>query len=327
MLRLIRLQKSDLTQFARGFLMGGADIIPGVSGGTVALILGIYERLITAISHVDGHLLSLIGKGHWRQAAQHLDLRFLLGLGAGILTGIACLAKLMRYLLLYQRMYTLAVFFGLILASSFLVMRLVQPRSQTQRAACYLLAALSALFAFWLVGLEQVGFHDHLGYFFLCGAIAICAMILPGISGSYILWLLGAYVAVTGIIEHILHFEFEQREILSLLVFAVGCAVGLIGFSKLLRWLLARAHMPIMALLGGFMIGSLRLMWPFQHDLTPETIELKSKRYRTYLPAEFDSQVVTCCVLVVLAMLAVWMLERWGNLLDEEQPTAAKQVP
>lgn len=294
--------------------MGGADIIPGVSGGTVALILGIYERLVGAISHVDGHLIGLVAQRQWRAAAEYLDFRFLLTLGIGILTGIACLARLMHYLLLEQRMYTLAVFFGLILASSFIVMRLVQPQNRGQRIGCYVLAAGAALFAYWLVGLEQVGFHDHLGYFFLCGAIAICAMILPGISGSYILWLLGAYVAVTGMIKDVLKFDCTQREFISLLVFAAGCICGLIGFSKLLKWLLARAHMPIMAILGGFMIGSLRLMWPFQIDLTPEITKLKAKRYAQIMPESWDQDVTACLLFALGAIAVVLILERWGSI-------------
>ena len=315
---MIRPEREDWAQVARGFLMGGADIIPGVSGGTVALILGIYQRLVTAISHVDSHLIRLMLKRQWRAAAEYLDLRFLVTLGVGILTGIACLVKFMHYLLLEQRMYTLAVFFGLILSSSIIVMRLVQPRNAAQRVACYALVAATAIFAFWLVGLEQVGFHDHLGYFFLCGMIAIIAMILPGISGSYILWLLGAYVAVTGIIKDLLQFQTTQRDLLCFLVFAVGCAVGLIGFSKLLRWLLDRAHMPIMAVLGGFMVGSLRLMWPFQKDLTPDVVQLKAKRYDPIMPQQWDLDVTLCLALALVAMSAVLMLERWARIDDNE---------
>lgn len=310
---MLPFDRNDLTQFARGFLMGGADIIPGVSGGTVALILGIYQRLVSAISNVDGTLFGLVARRQWRAAAEHIDLRFLVTLGLGILTGIACLASLMHSLLMHQRPYTLSVFFGLILASSYVVLKMLSPNSPTQRVACYGLAFLAAIFAFWLVGLEQVSFHDHLGYFFLCGMLAICAMILPGISGSYILWLLGAYVAVTGIIKSVLKFECTQRELLCLLVFATGCAIGLVGFSKLIKWSLSRAHDPIMAMLGGFMIGSLRLMWPFQHDLTPEVDKLKEKRYELIMPDNWDNEVTLCVALAIVAVVFVVTLERWGS--------------
>lgn len=307
---MYRLQRKDLAQVARGFLMGGADIIPGVSGGTVALILGIYERLVTAVSHIDGHLLSLVAKRQWRAAAEHFDFRFLVTLAIGVLSGIACLAGLMHYLLLEQRMYTLAVFFGLILASSFIVMRLVRPRETSRLIGCYVLAALAAVFAFWLVGLEQIGFRDHPAYYFFCGTVAICAMILPGISGSYILLLFGAYEVVTGMIKDVLKLQFTQYQFVCLLVFSLGCAVGLIGFSKLLKWLLARFHMPIMAILGGFMIGSLRLIWPFQEKLA---LVGKKQLYGPIMPQTWNSDVTLCLMLALGALAAVLSLERWGS--------------
>jgi len=308
---LIQFERKDFAQIARGFLMGGADIIPGVSGGTVALILGIYQRLVGAISHLDGHFLRLVARRRWREAADYLDFRFLLTLGVGILTGIACLAQLMHYLLLEQRTYTLAVFFGLILASSFIVMRMMRPQGAAHRASCYLLVAGAGGFAYWLVGLQAGVFHDHLGYFFLCGMVAICAMILPGISGSYLLLLLGAYQTVTGIIKDVVALKCTSREFISLLVFAAGCACGLIGFSKILQWLLSRFHTPIMAILGGFMIGSLRLMWPFQNRIA-------EKRYEQILPPSWSQEVTACLVLAMVAMLSVLILERLGRVESEE---------
>jgi putative membrane protein len=294
--------------------MGSADIIPGVSGGTIALVLGIYPRLVTAISHFDTHLLGLVARREWKVAAAHVDLRFLIALALGILTGVVSLASLMLYLLTHERQYTLSVFFGLILASSLIVARMVQPQTKAQTAAAWLLALAAGIFAFWLVGLEQFGLHDNLGYFFGCGVVAICAMILPGISGAYILWLLGAYETVTGIIHNAAHFQITGREILTLVVFAAGCAVGLIAFSKLLRWLLAQAHMATMAVLGGFMVGSLRLMWPFQIDLTPHIEKLNLKQYQPFLPEQWDAGVTACLVLAATAMVAILLLERWGSL-------------
>jgi putative membrane protein len=294
--------------------MGSADIVPGVSGGTIALILGIYPRLVTAISRFDAHLLGLLARREWRAAAVHVDLRFLVTLALGILTGIVALASLMLYLLTHQRQYTLAVFFGLIMASSLIVARMVQPRTRAQLGGTCLLALAAGVFAFWLVGLEQVGLRDHLGYYFLCGMVAICAMILPGISGAYILWLMGAYETVAGIIHNLAHWEITARELLTLVVFASGCAIGLISFSKLLRWLLAQAYMATLAVLGGFMVGSLRLMWPFQTDLTPQIEKLNSKQYQSFVPEQWDSGVTACVALAVTAMAAVLLLERWGSL-------------
>lgn len=320
---MLRPHRTDFMQVVRGFLMGSADIIPGVSGGTIALILGIYTRLVSAISRFDAQLVRLLGQRQWQTAAAHVDLRFLVALALGILSGIVCLASLVLYLLTEQRSYTLAVFFGLILASSLIVARMVRPRTSAQLWGSCALALAAALFAFWLVGLQQFGLHDNLGYFFLCGAVAICAMILPGISGAYILWLMGAYETVAGIIHNLTHFETTTSDVLILVVFASGCAVGLVSFSKLLRWFLDRAHMATMAVLGGFMVGSLRLMWPFQVDLTPEIEKLKLKQFEPYIPQQWDSQVTACLTLAVVAMAAILLLERWGSIASpvEETPS------
>lgn len=292
--------------------MGAADAVPGVSGGTVALIVGIYERLVTAISHFDRRLLRLLAAREWRTAAQHIDLRFLGVLGAGIAMGIATLATAMEYLLSEQRPYTLAVFFGLILASSVLVARMVAAQPNGTSPVCLFAGMASAGFAFWLVGLDQLGTHNHLGYYFLCGVIAICAMILPGISGAYILWMLGAYETVTGIIKNAVHLQFSWRDAILLVVFAAGCAVGLIGFSKLLRWLLSKAHALTMAVLCGFMIGSLRKMWPFQIEKTDGAVELKDRRFANVIPAEWDSLVTACLALAIGAMTVVLVTEWWA---------------
>jgi len=293
--------------------MGGADIIPGVSGGTIALVLGIYERLVSAISRCDRQLLTLVAQRRWLAAAEHLDLRFLVGLGLGILTGVVSLASLVLTLLLDYRTYTLSVFFGLILASSLIVARMIRPRGIGQTVSCGIVALAAALFAFWLVGLPQSEAYESLGYYFFCGVVAICAMILPGISGSYILWMLGAYVTVAGIVHLAARFEVTSREWLILIVFSAGCAVGLICFSKLLRWLLVHAERTTMAVLGGFMIGSLRLMWPFQHDLTPEIEKLKLKRYENYIPDVWNQEATICVAIAVLALLSILALERWGR--------------
>jgi len=293
--------------------MGGADIIPGVSGGTIALVLGIYERLVSAISRCDRQFLALLAQRRWLDAAEYLDLRFLVGLGLGILAGVVSLASLVLTLLLDYRMQTLSVFFGLILASSLIVARRVRPRGGGQWVSCGTLALAAAFFAFWLVGLPQSEAYDSLGYYFFCGTVAICAMILPGISGSYILLLLGAYVTVAEIVHKAPRLDVTSREWLILMVFAAGCAVGLLCFSKLLRWLLARAERATMAVLGGFMIGSLRLMWPFQHDLTPEVEKLKLKRYENFMPEAWNQDVTICVAIAVVALVSILALERWGS--------------
>ncbi|MCA9258227.1 MAG: DUF368 domain-containing protein [Planctomycetales bacterium] len=303
---------NDLRHVGEGFLMGSADIVPGVSGGTVALIVGIYERLVGAISRFDAHAARLLTTRKWREFAEWIDLRFLIALGAGILTGIASLASLMHYLLEHQRSYTLAVFFGLIAASSWLVARMVQPRDARQKSVAWIAAIGAAFFAYWLVGLPQLQGGDSLLYFFACGLLAICAMILPGISGAYILWMLGAYLPVTGIIKSAVHLEFTGRDLATLTVFSAGCAVGLVGFAKLLRWLLARAHSLTMAVLGGFMLGSLRKMWPFQLPVATTEESSRMTQYANYLPESLGSHELTCLGLGLGALAIVLALEGWA---------------
>ncbi len=264
----------------RGFLMGGADIIPGVSGGTVALILGIYERLVTAISHFDTTLVSQVRHGRWRDAAAHVDLRFLVSLGLGIGLGIGGLATLMNYLLEHQLQPTLAVFFGLILASSFLVARQIERWSPGN----IFTAIGGAAFAFWLVAQPFMGGYEGYPYLFLCGMVAICAMILPGISGAFILLILGRYAYVTGVVRGLVHGEVTTEHLLVFLVFGSGCAVGLLGFSKILRWLLAHFHATTMSVLCGFMIGSLRRIWPFKATPAEGAIDLKHAQLENVWP-------------------------------------------
>ena len=290
--------------------MGGADIIPGVSGGTVALILGIYERLVRAISHFDLTLIGHLRRRRWAKAAAHCDLRFLVALGCGILAAIVGLASLMDYLLNQQTEPTLAVFFGLILASSFLVARQVD-RWDAAKAA---LTAAGAVFAFWLVGQPFMNGVEGYNYMFFCGAVAICAMILPGISGSFILLIMGRYDYVLGVIRDLTKGEVTGESVKMLAVFAGGCMIGLLSFSKLLRWLLARFHAQTMAVLCGFMVGSLRKIWPFKDfkDVvsSADGVDLKHHQYPNVWPDAIDGSVVLAIALATAAVVFVLLLDR-----------------
>ncbi|REJ69287.1 MAG: DUF368 domain-containing protein [Planctomycetota bacterium] len=265
----------DAAHVACGMIMGGADIIPGVSGGTMALILGIYERLVAAVSRFDTELLGLVRNRQWRAAADHIDLRFLIALGCGIGLGVVVLGSLMQWLLdkgPYVRItcpLTISAFFGLIVASAIHVARLI-PRWNLGAIG---LAVLGVVIAYRITGGEESESVAGFGYLFLCGMIAICAMILPGISGSFIMVLLGVYKIITGAISDtqtaVRGFDFGPEllgNLATLAVFAAGCAIGILAFSKILNWLLKHYHTPTLALLCGFMIGSLRALWPFQFE-------------------------------------------------------------
>ncbi|MCA9202246.1 MAG: DUF368 domain-containing protein [Planctomycetales bacterium] len=261
---------TDASFVLRGFLMGAADIVPGVSGGTVALIVGIYSRLVTAISHFDLSLVNHLRHRRWQAAVEHVDLRFCVALGCGILLGALSLASLMHYLLEHEMSRTLAVFFGLILASTFLVARQVERWTAPNLAA----GALAALFAYWLCGQIAAEAEMSYGYLFFCAMIAICAMILPGISGAFVLLILGMYHNVTGVIKDMASGNITVDNILVFVVFGAGCALGLGAFSRILRVLLTRYEAATMTVLCGFMLGSLRRVWPFKNpaaDYPPDT--------------------------------------------------------
>lgn len=300
----------DLVHVGRGLLMGAADIVPGVSGGTVALILGIYERLVTAISRFDLEAADLVRRGAWREAAEHVDLRFLVALGAGIGIGLASLAGLMHYLLEHEMSATFGAFFGLILASSLIVARLVERWGAGEIAG----AAAGAAFAYWLTGLVPAQADMSYGYLFLCGMIAICAMILPGISGAFVLLILGVYYDVTGVLKGLAAGDVTVAGVLVVVVFAAGAATGLLGFSKLLRWLLEHFHSKTMAVLCGFMLGSLRRIWPFKVEIgfAPGR-EFRDRVFANVAPWNFDGGVVAPLLLCIAGIALVLALERIGS--------------
>ncbi len=285
--------------------MGGADIIPGVSGGTVALIVGIYDRLVTAISHIDMRLLAHLKHKDWNAAAKHVDLRFLVALGSGIVLGIGSLSSLMHYLLEYQRQPTYAVFFGLIVASTFLVARMVQSWSAAT-LACLIGGAVASYFIVGLPFLQDPP-EGNL-YVFFCGTIAICAMILPGISGAFILLVLGIYSDITALLRGFLHGDFTTSALITLVVFITGCLIGLISFSKFLRWLLRKHESVTMALLCGIMVGSLKKIWPFKTDLTPNIDEFKNKQWQDFWPQQLSGDVIAAVLLAVAAAGLIFFL-------------------
>ncbi|MCA9131678.1 MAG: DUF368 domain-containing protein [Planctomycetales bacterium] len=300
----------DLLHWARGLCMGAADIVPGVSGGTMALILGHYQRLVTAISHVDRNLLRLLCTRKLSEAAQYVDLRFLLALGLGIVTGIVGLASLMHYLLEQQQAYTYATFFGLILGSSYLVAR----RLKKWRSLHLGLLAIAAVLAWQICVLSPA--HSSLTPVtaFAAATVSICAMILPGISGAFVLLLLGLYHPITELIRGLPRGEVTAEGLWIIVVFGCGCAVGLLAFSRLLRWLLSHHHDATMAFLVGLMLGSLYKIWPFQR-VTPATAELpfKEQHFEHLWPMSSTASLPLAITLMLLALLATVLLERVGR--------------
>lgn len=304
---------SDVINWARGLCMGAADIVPGVSGGTMALILGHYQRLVTAISHVDVTLLGMVRRGQFRQAANHLDLRFLVGLLAGIATGIVGLASLMHYLLEHQQAYTYAVFCGLILGSSYLV---AQRLTKWTGVHVGLLVA-GALIAWQICRMTPT--HAELTPLnaFLAATVAICAMILPGISGAFVLLLMGLYHPITELIKGLPHLEFTTDGLLIIAAFGTGCVVGLLAFSHVLKWLLAHRHDVTMAFLVGLMLGSLYKIWPFQQPTAASAGRpFKEQVFEHLWPSASSASLLTVIALAIAALIATLWLELAGRRLS-----------
>lgn len=246
--------RTSLDYFARGMLMGGADIIPGVSGGTIALIVGVYERLVAALSHLVTFGLSLIrlDRAAAQQAWRAVDWRLVLPLGGGIVTALLIGARFIPGLMEQYPMHMRALFFGLVAAS------LAIPWQRIARVTPHLvlLGLVAAVVAFLLVGLPQLHVaQPSLPRVFGSAAVAICAMILPGVSGAFLLEVLGIY---TPTLEAV-----NARDWIYILTFATGAVVGLGLFSKILDALLRRYHDATMAVLIGLIAGALRALWPY----------------------------------------------------------------
>jgi putative membrane protein len=241
--------------YAKGIAMGAADVVPGVSGGTVAFITGIYDELLRSIASIPAAAMMLL-RGRVRDAWQAANASFLLVLLLGIMTSVLSLARLITYLLAEHPIPVWSFFFGLILVSAHLVAREIQ-RWNWSRALSF---ALGGGFAYWITVASPVQLGSDPFSLFIAGAIAICAMILPGISGSFILVLLGLYSVVLGAVKGF--------DLALLAVFAAGCLVGLVSFASLLRWLLVRWRDLSLAFLTGLMLGSLNKIWPWKETLT-----------------------------------------------------------
>ncbi len=241
--------KETLLLFLRGLLMGTADVIPGVSGGTIAFITGIYPRLIHALSRIDNSFLQDILQGHWKTAGKKIDLKLFLPLGAGIGLAIFFLSGFMKYFLETVPGITFSFFMGLILASSVLLMRRVG-RWTFEKGV---MIAFGVVGAYLLTGFSSLHTGHSLPFIFFSGMLAICAMILPGISGAFILVLLGQY--------YFLITALHEYHLSVIGTFLLGALTGLLLFSKFLDYLLHKFRKLTLAFLTGMMVGSLRIPW------------------------------------------------------------------
>lgn len=284
--------------------MGASDVVPGVSGGTMAFILGIYEDLINAIKSFDLRSLKLLMSFKFRLLLDRVSWKFLLPLGIGILTAIFSLAEILSWLLQHKPILIWSFFMGLILASVISVSR----RVEKWQASTWICLLVGITGTYILVGLVPVSTPDDPWFLFLCGAVAICAMILPGISGSFILVLLGKY-------QYILE-AVNQKDFLTLALVAAGACIGIVAFSRLLGWLLKKYHDVMVAVLTGLMLGSLRKVWPWKETLDSmvnrhgEVIPLVQ---RNILPSQWEMEVLTALALMAAGLFVVLILDRIGE--------------
>lgn len=287
--------------------MGGADIIPGVSGGTIAFITGIYERLLNAINSIDADALKLLAGLRIKEFWEHIDGKFLVTLFSGIILSIFSLAKLISFLLEHYPIQLWSFFFGLIIIASFSVAREIKQWNWKVLLAGF----VGIVVAYFVTVATPAETPTALWFIFLSGAIAICAMILPGISGSFILLILGKYSYVINAIK--------ELDIFTIIVFVLGCMVGLLSFARVVSWLLKKHHNVAVSLLAGFMLGSLNKIWPWK-VVTKYRIDSHGEQQpfltKNILPTEYFTQtgnepyILQALLFVLLGVGIIVILEK-----------------
>ncbi len=290
---------------ARGFAMGAADVVPGVSGGTMAFILGIYEELLNSIKRFASiDTIKMLLGFKLKEAFDVLPWRFLAAVAFGIVLAIATLARFLEWTLENHPVLLWSFFFGLVVASIITVSK----RVTAWNTNAIIGVIIGTIVGYLVVGLVPVETPNDLWFLFLSGAIAICAMILPGISGSFLLVLMGKY-------EYILS-AVSSLDIVTIAAVGAGAALGLVSFAQVLSWLFKKYPNVTIALLIGLMIGSLRKIWPWKVDVQTyidrhgEVVPLVQENV---LPAAFDSTVMFAIVLAIVGFVIVFALDTWAS--------------
>lgn len=291
----------------KGMAMGAADVVPGVSGGTIAFITGIYDELIDSIKSFNIHSLKFIFSGNLKKFWEEVNGSFLLSLFIGIFLSVISLAKVLQELLEYSPEPLWSFFFGLIVASSIVVGRKITKWDIVNVGALF----IGAIVAFLITSLTPASTPDSYWFIFISGAIAICAMILPGVSGAFLLLMLSKYEFV---LNAITSFKLDV-----IAVFGLGAGIGLISFSNVLSWLLHKFHNATTAVLAGFMIGSLNKVWPWKETVEyfrDRHGELKPLIQENILPTSYldltgsDPQFFLSTMLCVIGFLIIIVFEK-----------------
>ncbi len=305
--------KEYLANFLKGFAIGAANVIPGVSGGTIALITGIFERLIDAIKAFDIKALRLLLKGKIKEFIEYTDLIFLLTVALGAVVSIFSLAKLLDYLFTYYPIFVWSYFFGLIAASVYYVGKTIDKIT----ISVIISFIVGTIIAVVVTILHPGQPNDNWLYLILCGIISISSMILPGLSGSYVLILMGNYKLI--VIDAI-----NNLDLKILIPFAIGAAVGIIAFANILSILYKKYKNETIALLTGFILGSLSILWPWKHhyDLNHHLIptdkfghlliHTKGVYFKNYIPAA-DNMLLWAILIAIAGVLTLVLIENWAN--------------
>ena len=291
----------------KGIAMGVANVIPGVSGGTIALITGIFERLINALKSFDITAIKMLLKGRIKEFIRYTDLYFLIAVFAGVFIAIISIARLFDYLFQHYPVYIWAYFFGLILASVFFVGKTIQKWNLV--VILFLIAGTA--FAVFLSYMNPATENESFGYLIICGVVAICSMILPGLSGSFVLLLMGNYQLI--MIDAVNQMRFEI-----LIPVGIGAVVGLLAFSHLLSWIFRKFRDQTIATLTGFILGSLSILWPWSTpeyltDAAGEFVHKKGEKvvigYSNYIPETFSTEVILAIAFVIAGIITIWLTE------------------
>lgn len=304
--------------------MGAADVVPGVSGGTIAFITGIYDELLRSIRSFDGTAVKLFFREGPIAFWNHINGRFLSILFLGIITSIVTLARLIKYLLENEPILIWSFFFGLILASVVYIGKQIPKWN----AAAVISLIAGTVIAFWITIVSPATGTDSLWYIFISGMIAICAMILPGISGSFILLLLGSYASVlgsvTGLSDALKSAESGEATLhaMTLLVFMAGCVIGIALFARVLGFVLKRYREITMAALTGFMLGSLNKVWPWKETIqyrinsSGEKVPFLEHNVNPFSYGEIyqtDPQLVLAIAMLLIGFVLVLGFEKFGQ--------------
>lgn len=303
-----------LVVFFKGIAMGAADVVPGVSGGTIAFISGIYEELLSSISAINIVNLKLLKNEGVKAAWKAVNGNFMLALLSGIFISIISLAKLITWLLENKPILVWSFFFGLVLASILFVSKQITKWN----APAIILFIIGAVAAYYITILHPaISESSSLLFYFFAGALAICAMILPGISGSFILVLLGAYKPILKALDAL-----QYKDIKLLAVVAFGAIVGILSFSKLLNWLFDHHKNNTLAVLTGFILGSLNKIWPWKETLTWRLDSHGVKipfNEQSVSPFSYqgDPQLMMAIILLIGGFLLIILLEKLANISNK----------